>query len=798
MNIKTIKKISLLVALLLITSMFFIGVPVEAELIEPISIVSNLYSEDLQSVLTNDYSLHTVNVVDCPENIDELEPSRTVLQIINNTYHKWNEYDLGINGEFCIVIEEPYHKALLESEANALLISSKSWTEQELQRSTTTEVLSPDDPRLNLPTIDKRIEVDTLESIYNLKNDSEEYIAEQKSLLINEYKKSVEQQGIDSINSPLSNEELESLLNDRKAITLLIDTTNKSSDEAKVDELEKKQSINEITEDITQSNYNETSYLLPQAEGSVSYWESETNYPESSADHVNSDYSGDPPYYLFGTITNTANDMDMYRFDVETSGIFDVFGIWVGDFAGYGWEEDLMIGLKNSSGEYIAVASLYGDGTSSEQQSMTVEVSQGTYYFIVMASLDYGDLYVGETYGLSVEFFSTESSIPDPTPITITDSYPVNTVGYVSMVFPNDGEYRATGFLVSPYTILTNGHVVFGSDDGGYATTLNFSPGQYQLVPGGDVVRPYGTKDAVSWETNILYENGEDFIDDYATAHFDIPFEGIDTFMPLVFNYVPEYVNVAGYPAMALGVSTYGMWHSYGEVIETTEPPELLCFLAYTYGGSSGGPVWDFNPETQVRRVVAINSFGASLNGIPLYNGGPKLTSDNQEIIEEWLQWAPPTEAGVSGYIQLEAKGVDNHDLVALQLTDGSNTYDDVTLNDGAFLFDNIENGEYTLTMEFNGYLSRQVSNIIVNDERVIIAEQISPIVIWAGDIDGLTGIDTGDLAYLISKLGLVDSDIGYDAIVDFDELTGIDTGDLALIIKNLGKTSNTYPTWVW
>jgi len=71
-----------------------------------------------------------LKVVDCPDNLDISQPSRVILQIIDNVFYKWSEYDLNESGEFCIVMHSPYERKLSAKEAGELLKASNKWIEQ--------------------------------------------------------------------------------------------------------------------------------------------------------------------------------------------------------------------------------------------------------------------------------------------------------------------------------------------------------------------------------------------------------------------------------------------------------------------------------------------------------------------------------------------------------------------------------------------------------------------------------------------------------------------------------------------
>lgn len=137
------------------------------------------------------------------------------------------------------------------------------------------------------------------------------------------------------------------------------------------------------------------------------YFESELNDTFATADVINNNYLGDPTYYIFGTITGDFYDVDMYRFTTPASGSLMIFGIWAGEYLDYGWEDDLLIGLFDSSQTLLYAADLvvFSDGTAGRY--IDADIPAGTYYIAVMQSDAYPYLYVGESYGLSLDFAPT-------------------------------------------------------------------------------------------------------------------------------------------------------------------------------------------------------------------------------------------------------------------------------------------------------------------------------------------------------------------------------------------------------
>jgi V8-like Glu-specific endopeptidase len=243
----------------------------------------------------------------------------------------------------------------------------------------------------------------------------------------------------------------------------------------------------------------------------------------------------------------------------------------------------------------------------------------------------------------------------DRTRVTTTENYPWNTVGFIGNTYASGHSFRGTGFIVSPYVILTAGHMVYDwNDEGGYATKIDFSPGQRQMFEGGTVTRPYGTFSASSWQTNTSYidalknDPSVNFNYDYAAVFFNTSFTsvGLNTYMPLVFNIAPApggIINLAGYPANVQGEgNSSAMWHSSGNVLSCVDL--ILYYDADTSGGDSGSPVWQYSSNTGLRYIIAVHTGGSVVK-----NSGTRLVTQNQALIESWMAWTPPAPSGGGG-----------------------------------------------------------------------------------------------------------------------------------------------------
>lgn len=224
-----------------------------------------------------------------------------------------------------------------------------------------------------------------------------------------------------------------------------------------------------------------------------------------------------------------------------------------------------------------------------------------------------------------------------------TQSFPFNTLVFASFS-QNGSGYRATGFLVSPYAALTNGHVVYDQGSSSWSTGMNIYPAQY--VNASSVVRPYGGRAASFLSTNTDYTSGSsDARYDYGAIKFDEPFSEITTYMPLQFGFDMDSnsitLNNAGYPGAAQGSSTNALWYD-NDLSSTDTSTYVARYFMDTSGGNSGGPVWIYNGTD--RAVVAIHCCGW---GGTAPNGGPRLGSNNQSLIEGWVSWAPDATGDV-------------------------------------------------------------------------------------------------------------------------------------------------------
>ena len=130
----------------------------------------------------------------------------------------------------------------------------------------------------------------------------------------------------------------------------------------------------------------------------ITYYEYEPNDTLYNANILNTRFDDSLNHIIIGTITNYYFDIDYYRINLNKNGLLDIMGLWGGNVAGNGWEDDLGIGLKNSNGDLLLVASLKGYG-SDTYRHLSANLSSGTYYIMVIQMSDYKYLYTDEQIG---------------------------------------------------------------------------------------------------------------------------------------------------------------------------------------------------------------------------------------------------------------------------------------------------------------------------------------------------------------------------------------------------------------
>jgi V8-like Glu-specific endopeptidase len=339
-------------------------------------------------------------------------------------------------------------------------------------------------------------------------------------------------------------------------------------------------------------------------------------------------------------------------------------------------------------------------------------------------------------------------------PINLPTSFPWNTICTLRYDADYDGILGAvgSGVLITPYTVLTAGHCVYNRNEGHYNySDIHVQPAAY--LNGATITYPYGTRIADHKHTNsrwadLSYTAKGDV--DYGCLHLICPFEELDTFVPLRFEYSPSLVNMAGYPVEDLPDSsrTYDMWFDAGDVTDVDD--RQLEYDTRSTGGASGAPVWVLFGDTGERYVVAVNrAHNTECNGL-----GCRLVDQNEDLIRDWMDYEPTFAEKLAAGCAFELVAMPFSGLInfylehpqqlfsaeALRLTNPSQNPGEPS----ARMFQIIGNTFYEWeefqiepgspnTQRFLRMVSPQQQWLNVNQARVLLTASIK----WAGNVPG-------------------------------------------------------------
>lgn len=204
-------------------------------------------------------------------------------------------------------------------------------------------------------------------------------------------------------------------------------------------------------------------------------------------------------------------------------------------------------------------------------------------------------------------------------------------------------DFISSGTLVGPHLVLTCGHCAYNRSDGHKALgSFTIAPAMNRDNTTDTVVYPHGTR--VVTDDKYKVTNNK-WVDptyspeagvDYGGLNIVCPFEDITTYMPVVFDVDPSFVNISGYPIEDLPdpSNTLDQWRGAGDVTDLQD--RIVTYDVRSTGGASGAPVWLYN-QADGRRMVALNrGHSTECNGL-----GPRLVWNNENLITTWMAWRP-------------------------------------------------------------------------------------------------------------------------------------------------------------
>jgi len=215
----------------------------------------------------------------------------------------------------------------------------------------------------------------------------------------------------------------------------------------------------------------------------------------------------------------------------------------------------------------------------------------------------------------------------DRTRIYNTEDYPWRTVVKL-YITAGDGSGRiGSGMIIDNFHILTAGHCVYNHDHGGWAQSIEVIPGK------DDTDWPFHHAWVTYMRSYTGWTNDENHNHDWAMCTLDrnvgmyTGWMGRRTADKSSSIYTGT-LNIAGYP----GDLDFGENMYYDSDVGTDAKDYTHWYHMDTYGGMSGGPVWQYT--SGLRYILSIHAYGTG--GSWTDNHGTRLNNDKYDRILSW------------------------------------------------------------------------------------------------------------------------------------------------------------------
>lgn len=211
--------------------------------------------------------------------------------------------------------------------------------------------------------------------------------------------------------------------------------------------------------------------------------------------------------------------------------------------------------------------------------------------------------------------------------VRAVSSPPWRMIAKLFITLGNGKRVVGTGWFVSPRTLITAGHCVFSSRNGGWARSVTVVPGMNGRK------RPFGSARSATFRSVKAWtQHGRPESDVGAiilpksaplgqrTGYFGFAALKNSTLKNLL-------VNTSGYPAdKSIGTQ----WYNGGRI--THVRARQLDYMIDTFGGQSGSPVWRYSSKTRTRHVVGIHNYGGC------DNKASRVTTGLHRLMQRWKQ----------------------------------------------------------------------------------------------------------------------------------------------------------------
>lgn len=223
-------------------------------------------------------------------------------------------------------------------------------------------------------------------------------------------------------------------------------------------------------------------------------------------------------------------------------------------------------------------------------------------------------------------------------PILAAEASKFPWIGYITSTFPNDRS-GGTGSLIAPRLVLTAAHVLFDP-------VSRQQTRRTKVIFGGSSQSSYESTEVdfpIQWRTGGTPVS-HSLVSPYDIGIVVLP-EAIDRVItPVQFQTASDgmldgmTVNVAGYPILNGRQSTlYGRSSTLrrGATLGNLEQYSSwrLFYPVDTLKGMSGGPVYDFDPASNVRTIRGIHTSLIDRS----YASALRINEDIYELLQFWI-----------------------------------------------------------------------------------------------------------------------------------------------------------------
>lgn len=207
--------------------------------------------------------------------------------------------------------------------------------------------------------------------------------------------------------------------------------------------------------------------------------------------------------------------------------------------------------------------------------------------------------------------------------VTAVTRIPWRFICQLLITLKNGHQSRCTGWFISPRTVMTAGHCVYGHSAGGWAKEIEVIPGMNSSF------RPFGSAVGSSFYSVKGWTNSAKPTHDYGciilpkskplgkkTGWFGFAALSTKSLKRLL-------VNNSGYA----GDKAFGtQWFNAGRVTKVTA--RRFEYMLDTFGGHSGSPTWRF--RNGKRHAVGVHAYGGCPN---------KSTRINKDVFKNMKSW---------------------------------------------------------------------------------------------------------------------------------------------------------------